>query len=1155
MAGLPRAGVQLVADDSAVFQSAMRDASDAVTQFGQTAERAGGGVSSFGQVATGALRHVGTIAVDAAVQGAKAIGGFVVDSVSAAADYESGMNRFASVTGEAIGAAGMELSDFSALFLKLGAETQFSAAEAQEAAIALAKGGLDPLAISSGALADTLTLAAAGELELGTAAEITAKQLGVWASAGVTSAQVADLLAQAANASTVDVDELALGLANVGGIAKVAGLSFEETVQAMALLAPGFSSAADAGTSFKTFLTRLQPSTASARGAMAELGLFTKETGSAFYDASGNFIGMEAAAQLLQGSLSGLTEAQRTVALQTIFGQDAFRAAALIAEQGAAGYDKMGAAMAGAGTAAEQAAARNQGFKFALESMKGSVETLQIVLGTALLPVLTSLINDYLIPGVNATMAFAQGILSASDPIAALVTSINTVLPGFAGFVGFMQSAITAAQPLIDLLSANLVPVLGAVTTVLGAGLLVALGGVVAGFAAVAAPVAAAVAVLAVLYANIGPIQEALTAFGNTEWGQALQRGAAVAGDYLSGPFVTNVSNGISAVQSSLNTLAASPWAQDVQRGAGVVVDYFAGPFATELASGVDVVSGKLNELGASPWVADFQRGAQLAQGRFAELGAFFANDFSAQLQRGVAIVGASLATFATAVGAWATQVNAGWTVVTTAWNEWVATLGRGVEVIKTGLSAMTTAVGSWAAAVNKEWLAVTTAWNAWTTALGAGVAVIGTGLATALTAISNWVTEVNKGWTAITTAWDSFAKSASSLGAAVIDGIAKGITDGVGRLTSAAADVANAALDAAMTAIGAKSPSTEAADKIGTPFDQGIVLGIEESASTVAGAAISVARGTITAVQDALRMHSGSREAAELIGTPFVMGIVEGIEESADLLTDMARQLSEQLVDDMALVGEAAAEAFKDMFTGGLEGTASVARQKVKNLRDTDKLTKTAGKEEDPYKRDQLQMIVGSTQKQLGDAEAFAATFADPKLGAKYFKEESARIIELAELKQQYIQATTNTEKAALTQQMRLIEEAQAAERALFGATASEQSKTFDETQKNLQTVLDKLNHEAKRDLGISKLDIGKENQASAYAEYLADLEAIKKVEALLATLSTPIRPPASAGQITEAAMGSTTNTRNWNFNYTTQQSMGSVQQDIAIAQALAGV
>jgi hypothetical protein len=65
----------------------------------------------------------------------------------------------------------------------------------------------------------------------------------------------------------------------------------------MALIAPSFSSASDAGTSMKTFLQRLIPTTKDATQMMIELGLATKDGNSKFFDAKGNFIGMEKAAQ------------------------------------------------------------------------------------------------------------------------------------------------------------------------------------------------------------------------------------------------------------------------------------------------------------------------------------------------------------------------------------------------------------------------------------------------------------------------------------------------------------------------------------------------------------------------------------------------------------------------------------------------------------------------------------------------------------------------------------------------------------------------------------------------------------------------------------------------------------------------------------------
>lgn len=458
-----------------------------------------------------ALGGLAKIAGGAALAGIGAAAAGLAASVNAAADFETTLNRFSAVTG----IAGEDLKQFNDLALQLGADTQFSAGQAADAMVELAKGGIDPATIAAGTLNDTLGLAAAGELELATSAEIMAKQLGVWATeadkangSAVTSAQVADLLAQAANASTVNVDDLALGLANVGGVAKVAGLKFDETTQAMALLAPGFSSAADAGTSFKAFLNNMVPTSKNAKTAMWELGLMTMDTAgavkflnehgidatnfdtaqieaaigkvgekagmskteigklvasfdkSAFYDAAGNFVGMEEAARLLHDATKDLTQEQKSLALETIFGSDAQRAAAILAEAGAAGFDKMGESMKNAGTAAEQADARNRGFNFAMESLKGSIETVMIVIGQKLLPVATEFINTFLIPAVNGIGNF----MSVLEPMIAFIggpsaTSMTTfkdaLLETFGAKQGdeifkFITGVMTALAPMIE---------------------------------------------------------------------------------------------------------------------------------------------------------------------------------------------------------------------------------------------------------------------------------------------------------------------------------------------------------------------------------------------------------------------------------------------------------------------------------------------------------------------------------------------------------------------------------------------------------------------------------------------------------------------------------------------------------------------------------
>lgn len=434
---LKRTGVELVADNASTFLRTMESAEASVRDFGRQADGASKQVGAFEQMAIGGFRRIGAAAVDLSIQGGKALVGLIGDTLTAAGDFEATLNNFASKTGGAMEDAGLSIQDFSAEFLRLGAETKFSAAEAGDAAVELAKGGVSVTQIMGEATEATLSLAAAADLELAPAATIVAKQLGVWGDQGVSATNVVDLLAQAANASTVDVDELALGLANAGGTAKVAGLSFEETVQAMALLAPGFSSAADAGTSFKTFLSRLIPTTKTATGWMIDLGLYSEETGSKFYDSTGSFIGMEQATKLLNTATKDLNQELKIQALQAIFGQDAIRVAAILSEQGAVGFNNMGAAMANAGSAAEQATKMNQGYNFAMESLKGSIETVQIILGTMLLPTFTALAG-VLADGTNVLAAFAKGGDDVDAAIATFQASLTEISPTLGKYFGVL---------------------------------------------------------------------------------------------------------------------------------------------------------------------------------------------------------------------------------------------------------------------------------------------------------------------------------------------------------------------------------------------------------------------------------------------------------------------------------------------------------------------------------------------------------------------------------------------------------------------------------------------------------------------------------------------------------------------------------------------
>jgi hypothetical protein len=244
---LQEAGIALVAQGAAAYIDELGRAHDATGKFVAGVSSAGGGINGASEVITGALRQVGVVAVEALGQAAQAAGAFAVDSIQAAGDFESAVNNLAAISGTALADAGFNFDDVSAKALQLGQDTAFSASESITAMTELVKGGV-PVADVMGAATDaTLNLAAASGIELASAAEIVAKQLGVWGDSGLTATAASDLLTQAANASTVGVEDLAQGLAQAGGTAKTAGVEYDDLVQTMALLAPGFSSAARSG--------------------------------------------------------------------------------------------------------------------------------------------------------------------------------------------------------------------------------------------------------------------------------------------------------------------------------------------------------------------------------------------------------------------------------------------------------------------------------------------------------------------------------------------------------------------------------------------------------------------------------------------------------------------------------------------------------------------------------------------------------------------------------------------------------------------------------------------------------------------------------------------------------------------------------------------
>jgi TP901 family phage tail tape measure protein len=391
----------------------------------------GARVESFGGA-------VATAFGGAAIAGIAAFGAAIGGSVKEAADFEKQISAIGAVSG----ATSDQLKQISDLALQLGKDTSFSASEAATGIEELTKAGVSMADIMGGAAKASLDLAAAGGVSVAESATIASNAMNVFSKSGADMGHIADVIAGAANASAIDVHQFGYSLQAAGAVAATVGFSFDDLAQAIAVMGQAGITGSDAGTSLKTMMMNLQPSTKAASQMMQQLGIITKDGANQFFDASGKAKSMAQVAQVLQNALKGQTEQQKLATLQTLFGTDAIRAAAVMAKAGAQGFDDMAAAM-GKVSAEDVANQRLDNLSGSIEKLKGSVETVAIMVGTAFLPIIrkavdaaTDLVNGWMpaiqvfadqVPGaIDATITTIGDFLSAAAMVVAQFAGIET---------------------------------------------------------------------------------------------------------------------------------------------------------------------------------------------------------------------------------------------------------------------------------------------------------------------------------------------------------------------------------------------------------------------------------------------------------------------------------------------------------------------------------------------------------------------------------------------------------------------------------------------------------------------------------------------------------------------------------------------------------
>ena len=364
--------------------------------------------------------------------------------IKMAGDFEKAMNGVA-IASQAPAKDFEKLKD---LALDIGKSTIFGASQAAGAMEDLAKIGLSTEQILGGAARAAADLASAVGSELEPAAIAIADSMQQFNIGVEQLPTVVNQITGAVNQSKLSFEDYQLAIGQAGGAAGALGVSFQDFNATIASTSALFASGSDAGTSFKTFLTRLVPQTAAAAALMREYSL-------SFFDANGNMKSMAEIAENLRTSLGSLSEEAKTDVLKRVFGTDAMRTAIGLMDQGAAGIQNITAKIAEADAAA-QSAQRMKGFNAQMKELGGAFETLAIrVADAGMLTALTGLVTAF--AGLVSTLSGAHPLIlqtvtvlavlgAAAGPVIFVIGKLATVVAAIGPVATGLATAFTAVK-------------------------------------------------------------------------------------------------------------------------------------------------------------------------------------------------------------------------------------------------------------------------------------------------------------------------------------------------------------------------------------------------------------------------------------------------------------------------------------------------------------------------------------------------------------------------------------------------------------------------------------------------------------------------------------------------------------------------------------
>ncbi len=397
---------------------------------------------SFGNTATAVGKKMSALGKSMSLKLTTPILGLGAATLKTAGDFEFGMNKVAALTG----ATGEDFEKLEKQAKELGRTTMFSARQVSEAMGFMAMAGFETNDIL-GATPKVLQLAAAGNLDLARAADITTNILTGYGLEVEQLGSANDILAKTFTSTNTNLEQLGEAFKFVGPLAAGMEIPFQDTAAAIGLLGNAGIQASMAGTTLRGALARISQAVTPTGEALNKTGEEIVKLGLNFFDSNGKVKSFTNIVRELEEK--GVSAAK----IMEIFGLRAGPGMVALVKQGTGAMEELVQKLDEAGgTAQEIADKQMEGFRGQMLKLKSALEGLAIAIAdSGLLEFATNLAQKL----TELTTRLAESnpnLLRMGTIILGVVAAIGPlllVLGGVANGLAALSSIISVGSGLL----------------------------------------------------------------------------------------------------------------------------------------------------------------------------------------------------------------------------------------------------------------------------------------------------------------------------------------------------------------------------------------------------------------------------------------------------------------------------------------------------------------------------------------------------------------------------------------------------------------------------------------------------------------------------------------------------------------------------------